>query len=411
MKSVARAAWVAWLLIALYYFFQYVLRTAPAVMMPQLRGAFGLSAVGVASLAGLFYWGYAPFSLVAGAAMDRFGPRRVIPVGALMVGVGALLFGTGNLALAGAGRFLQGAGGVFALIGALYIVTNSLPPSRTATLTGVTQTFGATGGSAGQFLLGPMVAGGLAWSSFFTGMGIAGLAIAAALFVLLPKQQPEPRQSGWLRNSARGIALTFKNPQTILCGVAAGLFFVPTTVFDMIWGVRFLQEGHGFDYGEAVIRSATVPLGWLIGSPLMGLLSDRLGRRKPVIIAAGCGLVACLAWILYGRPGVVPPYVIGIATGVLSGSAMIFYTISRETNLPELSGTSTGAISFQVFMFSAISGMVFGHIMQNAAGGSQIVLAHYQTTFQPLLYGVGLAIVLTLALKETGPAVHAIERS
>jgi MFS family permease len=179
----------------------------------------------------------------------------------------------------------------------------------------------------------------------------------------------------------------------------------------MIWGVRFLQEGHGFDYGEAVIRSATVPLGWLIGSPLMGLLSDRLGRRKPVIIAAGCGLLACLAWILYGRLGVVPPYVIGIATGVLSGAAMIFYTISRETNLPELSGTSTGAISFQVFLFSAILSMVFGRIMQNTAGGSQIVLAHYQTTFQPLLYGVCLAIVLTLALKETGPAVHAIEGS
>jgi hypothetical protein len=55
--------------------------------------------------------------------------------------------------------------------------------------------------------------------------------------------------------------------------------------------------------------------------------------------------------------------------------------------------------------------MVFGSIMENAAGGSQIVLAHYQSTFQPLLYGVSLAIVLTLALKETGPAVRAIEKS
>lgn len=404
MQSAARAATVAWLLTALYYFFQYVLRTAPAVMMPQLREAFGLSAVGVASLSGLFYYGYAPFSLLAGAAMDRFGPRRVIPVGAAMVGAGALLFGSGSLALASAGRFLQGAGGVFALIGALYIVTNNLPSSRAATLTGVTQMFGASGGSAGQFLLGPMIAGGLAWSSFFIGMGLAGLAISAALFVLLPDQQPGELQSRWLRSSARGIALTFKNPQTIVCGLAAALFFVPTTVFDMIWGVRFLQEGHGFNYGEAVIRSATVPLGWLIGSPLMGALSDRLGRRKPVIIAAGCGLIACLTWILHGRPGVIPAYGIGILTGILSGAAMIFYTISRETNSPELGGTATGAISFQVFMFSAILGMVFGRMMQSAAGGGQIVLAHYQTTFQPLLYGVGLALVLTLALKETGPA-------
>src|SRR5262249_31379651 len=152
----------------------------------------------------------------------------------------------------------------------------------------------------------------------------------------------------WLKASASAIARVFGNPQTILCGLSAALFFVPTTVFDMIWGVRFLQEGHGFDYGEAVVRSATVPLGWLIGSPLMGLLSDRLGRRKPVILGAGCGLIACLTWILYGRPGVIPPYIAGISAGVLSASAMLFYTVAKEANPPDLSGTATGSISFQI---------------------------------------------------------------
>ena len=406
MKNRAREAGVAWLLAALYYFFQYVLRAAPAVMMPQLRDAFGLSAVGVASLVGLFYYGYAPFSLVAGMALDRFGPRRVIPIGAVMLGAGSLLFGTGNLMLASIGRFLQGAGGVFALVGAVYIVTKSLSASRGATLIGVTQMFGASGGSAGQFLVGPMIAAGVAWSSFFIGMGVTGLVIAALLFVFLPKPKPTKQQDDWLRGSARAIAAVFGNPQTILCGLIAGLFFIPTTIFEMIWGVRFLQDAHGFDYGEAVIRSATVPLGWLVGSPLMGLLSDRLGRRKPVLMGAGCGLIACLAWILYGRPGVLPPYVAGLSMGVVSGSAMILYTVSKEANPPELVGTATGAISFQVFSFSALLGAVFGRIMQSASGGGQMVLEHYQATFRPLLYGVALAIALTVVLKETGTAAQ-----
>ena len=42
----------------------------------------------------------------------------------------------------------------------------------------------------------------------------------------------------------------FRNPQSILCGLIAGLLFIPTTIFDMVWGVRYLQEARGFDYGD-----------------------------------------------------------------------------------------------------------------------------------------------------------------
>src|SRR5688572_21910290 len=171
MNTDARVAGVAWLVTAIYYFHQYALRSAPAVMVPQLSDAFGLSAVGVASLAGLFYWGYSPFSLVAGAALDRLGPRAVIPAGAFMTAAGALLFATGDLAAANVGRFLQGAGGVFALIGAVYIASAHFPASHAATLVGTTQMFGMAGGSAGQFVVGPVIAAGIAWNEFWLAMG------------------------------------------------------------------------------------------------------------------------------------------------------------------------------------------------------------------------------------------------
>jgi len=103
VSTTSRTVAVAWLVTAVYYFFQYTLRSAPAVMMPELSGAFGMSTAAVASLVGLFYYGYSPFSLVAGAAMDRLGPRRVVPLGAAAVGVGALLFATGSSPLASVG--------------------------------------------------------------------------------------------------------------------------------------------------------------------------------------------------------------------------------------------------------------------------------------------------------------------
>ena len=37
-------------------------------------------------------------------------------------------------------------------------------------------------------------------------------------------------------------------------------------------------------------------------------------------------------------------------------------------------------------------------------------LEHYQTTFTAFLFDVGLAIVLALLLKETGPAVRPLAR-
>lgn len=402
-----RVAAVAWILTSVFYFYQYALRSAPAVMMPELSNAFGITPLAVASIVGLFYYGYSPFSLVAGAAMDRIGPRRLLPGAAAVVGIGALLFATGNRELASAGRFLQGAGGVFGLVGAIYIATKNFAPSRAATLIGATQMFGMAGGSAGQFAVGPLIGNGLGWNAFWTAMGIGGLFIAVVLFVLLPKDKPTELSDNWLKSTTSAFKTVFQNPQSILCGLIAGLLFIPTTIFDMIWGVRFLQEAHGFDYGSAVMRSATVPFGWIIGCPLLGFVSDRIGRRKPVIVGGGLVLFACLAWILYGESGVFPPYVLGLVAGIASGAAMLPYTVIKEANPPQFGGTAAGVVNFLNFTFSALLGPVFGWILQNVSGErDRMGLQDYQSAFTPLLYGVAIAILLTLVLKETGSAVR-----
>ena len=408
MKGAAKTAAIAWLVTAVYYFYQYVLRSAPAVMMPQLSDAFGLTTMGVASLVGLFYYGYSPFSLVAGVAMDQIGPRRVIPLGAAMVGVGAVLFGTGSSEAASIGRFIQGAGGVFALVGAAYIATTNFPASRAATLIGATQMFGMAGGSAGQFLVGPVIAAGVSWNTFWIAMGVIGLAISVMLFVFLPKPAAnQPRRDDWMKSTAIAMRTVFMNPQSILCGTIAGLLFIPTTIFDMVWGVRYLQDAIGYEYSEAVLRSATVPFGWIIGCPLLGFVSDRIGRRKPVIAISAAVLLLCLVWILYGPPAIVPPYVLGLVTGIASGAAMLPYTVIKEANPPHVSGSATGVVNFLNFTFSALLGPVFASMLMRASGGaSQMTVAHYQATFTPLIYGVGLAVVLTLFLKETGPGVR-----
>jgi len=401
---------VAWVLAAVYYFYQYMLRSAPAVMMPQLSEAFGLSAAGVASIVGLFYYGYSPFSLVAGAAIDRMGPRRLLPIAAVIAGAGALLFATGSPEMAGLGRFLQGAGGVFALVGAIDIASRNFPASVAATLIGATQMFGMAGGSAGQFIVGPAIAGGLTWNGFWAGMGIVGLGIGAVLFVFLPREEQRVRTHHQTKSVAAAFKAVFKNPQSILCGLISGLLFIPTTIFDMVWGVRYLQEAHSMDYGSAVMRSAAVPFGWIIGCPLLGFISDRLGRRKPVIAGGAIILFVCLAWILYGRPNFFPPYVLALTAGIASGAAMLPYSVIKEVNPKEFGGTATGVINFLNFTFSALLGPVFGWLLHHvSSGATQLELSHYQEAFMPLLFGVALAIVLVFFLRETGSAVTTAE--
>jgi MFS family permease len=397
---------VAWLITSIYYFYQYAMRSAPAVMVPEMSAAFGLTPVGIASLIGLFYYAYAPFSLVAGVAMDQLGPRKVVPLGAATVAVGALLFATGDPNLASIGRFMQGAGGVFALIGAVFIATTHFPASKAATLIGATQMFGMAGGSAGQFVVGPAISGGLVWSQFWWLMGIAGIPIAILLFLFIPKRQapaqPVGARHNWMKDAGSAMWTVFRNPQSIICGLISGLLFIPTTIFDMVWGVRFLQEGHGMPYDVAVLRSAAVPFGWIIGCPLLGWISDRIGRRKPVIIVAAAVLMGAMAMGLYGPPGLLPPYTIALVAGIASGAAMIPYTIIKEANRREHSGTATGVINFINFSFSALLGPMFAARLMRISGGDDRALGDYQATFMPMLFGIGLAIILAFLLRETG---------
>ncbi len=408
-SKISAGALGAWLLVAVYYFFQYALRSAPSVMIPQMSDAFGVSTLGVSAIVGMFYYGYSPFNLVAGASMDRFGAKRIIPIGAALVGIGAILFGTGNITAANIGRFLQGAGGAFAMVGAVYLITRNFPATVVASFIGGTQMFGMAGGSAGQFLVGPLIKNGLPWERFWTYAGLGGLVISALLFILLPKEKEAAAPDAERGNFFTPLKIVFSNPQSIFCGLIAGLLFIPTTILAMTWGVRFLEEARGREYEAAVGLAATVPLGWVIGCPLLGFISDRLGRRKPVLMGGTIALFALVWWVLYGDPAIFRGPAVGILMGIASGAAMLPNAIVKEANPPKLGGSATGVVNFINFTFSALLGPVFGARLARSPENADVAgLAHHQSGFQPLLYGIALALVLSFFVKETGPATKKI---
>ncbi len=69
--SRTRAFQIAWGLAMCFYFLEYASRSAPAVMIPELTRAFGMTAVGVSAILGTYYYTYSVTSLIAGGALDR----------------------------------------------------------------------------------------------------------------------------------------------------------------------------------------------------------------------------------------------------------------------------------------------------------------------------------------------------
>ncbi len=394
---------VAWGFCLLFYFGQYALRSAPGVMVPELTSAFGLTTLGVSSLLGLYYYTYSTFAIVAGASLDRLGAKYVIPAGIVVTAIGSILFGLGSLQTAEIGRLLQGAGAAFAFTGAVYLATHGFSSAWLATAIGFTQMFGMLGGSAGQFAVGPMIHGMIVWQQFWFIAGAALLVVAIIVLLATPSghdEHPVVAGGSWLSMFAP-YKIVLTNPQSYLCGFTAGLLFLPTTIGDMIWGVPFLRDGMGIAYNEAVNRATMVPLGWVIGCPLLGFIADRIGRRKPVLIGGSLLMLVASAMFVY-LPGVAPPYLLGLLLGIGSGAAMIPYSSIKEVNPDDVKGSATGAINFLVFTLSALLAPAYGWLLTSLSGGGKLTLVVFQNASGFGIGGIVLAVILACFIRETG---------
>jgi MFS family permease len=406
--TAARAFIVAWVFSLAFYFLEYAVRSSPAVMIPELAKSFGVSSLGVSDILGTYYYTYSTASLLAGVLLDRLGAKYVVSIGMAILGIGCLLFVIPQEGVGYLGRLLQGGGSAFAFTGAVYLASHGLPARRLATAIGVTQCVGMLGGTAGQLVVGRWIAGGLSIPEYWGRAGVAVLLVAVGLWWITPKETrvaPQGKASG---RASGGILSTYKivfsNPQSYLCGLAAGLLFVPTTVGDMVWGVRFFQTDKLFSFSDAVFAISMVPLGWVFGCPLLGWLADRLGRRKPVYLGGAVVMLIAFVQLIYA-PTLLPSWLTLFILGVASGAAMIPYTIIKEVNPDEVKGSATGAINFLTFAVTAGIGPVFAGGFGKTLGAQSIdAESHFRHAG---LFWIGIliaALVVGSLLRETGRA-------
>lgn len=401
-SSVARAFAWAWACALLFYFLEYSARSSPAVMIPELSSAFGVNAVGVSSILGVYYYTYSTASLVAGLLLDRFGAKYVVPAGMAVLGAGCLIFAVPEVWAGNVGRLMQGAGSAFAFTGAVYLATHGFSAQRLATAIGVTQCLGMLGGSLGQMGAGPLIHGPLSVGGFWSCLGIVVLLTGVVLMWVTPSEDLRAANAKRVGHFWDTYKVVFSNPQSYLCGLVAGLLFVPTTIADMVWGVRFFQTDKLFSYQSAVFAASMVPMGWVFGCPLLGWFADFQHRRKVALGLGAAVMLLCALQLTY-LPGIAPVALTLFIFGVASGAAMIPYSIIKEVNPDQVKGSAVGAINFLTFGVTAIIGPVFAtHFGRTLGAAASDPVDHFRSSGVFWVCIIAAALVASFALKETG---------
>ncbi|WP_198209166.1 MULTISPECIES: MFS transporter [Snodgrassella] len=390
---------IAWFICAIFYFVQYALRSAPSIMQAEIIDTLHISKVEMAGIIGLYFYSYAFFALVSGVMLDRIGPRFTASLGIILVAIGCVLFCSGTVITAQFGRFLQGAGSGLAFTSAVFLATRGFPKKWLATAVGMTQCFGMLGGFMGQAVVSPIIKNQvLTWQMFW--IVAAGILVVVFFGSVLSTPRTREGKIDWSGLSHPYIVV-LKNPQSYICAFIGAMMFLPTNVGNIAWGNQFLQDGL-IAKDDIALRLAMVPLGWVIGCPILGYLSDVIGRRKPVVMGSLIAMGITGGFIVY-LPDVMPPFVMGLLFGIASGAAMIPYTMIKEVNPDEVKGTATGVINFFVFVISAIMTNMFNILIDHLTKAEgQLNLKVFQTADYVFVGGLILAFIMTMFVRETG---------
>lgn len=417
------------------YFLSYFLRSANAVLAPQLQRDVGLGPAELGLMTSLFFGAYAVAQIPVGFALDRWGPRGV---GTSLLGlgvVGAVLFSLGNdlftLALA---RVLLGVGTGSTLLAGLKAFALWWPPGRFATVAGAF----ISGGSLGALVAAEplaLLSDAVGWRASFQVSALVVAIVTAVVWFATPpvrtrasstagaddasrERTPDPRTDPAAVPQAdpagdppvdrpgTGLALA----SVMLLGAA---FTGPVVAFQTLWGGPYLFDGYGVDAATVGRYLLVLSVGVSAGFGLSGAIADRLGLRVVTIGAAFGFAVAQLA-LAAVEPGrtpmewLLPLYAV---YGVLGGHCVLVLSNARSLLDVERSGRATGFVNGSsiggVFLVQWLVGVVVEEV--GGAGGYRV--AWLGSAALTLLAALAMAWALRRVDRPGGPSPAATART
>jgi predicted MFS family arabinose efflux permease len=383
------------------YVLSFFQRFAPAGIAQDLAASFQTSAASLGVLAATYFYVYTLMQVPTGILVDTLGPRKILLIGGIIAGGGSLLFGMAeSLNAALAGRTLIGLGVSVTFIAMLKIIAVWFEEHRFATVVGLSMLVGNLGSVLAGAPLSAM-AQATGWRGVFVGVGIVSLVLGALSWVLV---RDRPQADGSAVSPAptfdrtvilTGLLRVVKNratwPAAFVNAGLSGSFFA----FGGLWAMPFLTQGMGMTRDTASAHLSVYFAGFAIGCFLIGTLSDRLRRRKPVIIASS--LIYSAIWPVWLSGLALPPvatYLLFGLMGLMTASFTLSWACAKEVNPPALSGMSTSVANMGGFLMGALLQPAVGWIMDQRWSGA---MANGVRLYAPEDYRWGLVLIAVAA--------------
>lgn len=405
--------WATYALLVLAYMSVFFHRMAPAVVSGELMTAFQTTGAALGSLAAMYYYIYTAMQIPAGVLADTVGTRTVATLGNLIAGIGSILFGLAEtMEMALVGRFLVGLGVSVIFVGLMKSNTVWFRERIYGLISGVTLLLGNMGS---VLAAGPLawLLGHYSWRSAFVGIGLFSL-LLALLSLIAVRNRPEDAGFPSLRAMEGRAAHAERERHWMLdlrhvwtswrvwpgfwfnFGMAGGMF-----AFAGLWGVPLLRDVHGLTRGEAAQYTTLTLLAMAVGTLLLGWISDRLGRRKPVMLFSAVlylAVCAALVWLPWtpGAGGMLLYALLG-----LCGSGFVLtYASAKEVCAPALSGMAISVVNTGLFLGAAIMQPLFGWVLDQGWDGTVnegVRIYSGADYHNALLLMLGFAVVAVIA--------------
>ena len=403
-------AWLIWGLAATFYFSDYLARVAPGVMHRFLQIDFGINEAGFGILTASFYIPYILMQIPVGLTVDRISIRWILTIMSLITAFGCCVFGLADgLAMASVGRMLIGFSAAFAFISALRLATSLFPPAMLGLLAGLTQALGMLGAAAGEAPVSFLVSS-VGWRHSMLIIAFLFIALAALLYQYIQDNPKDQAQEFHFENRLsifESLRVILSHRQTWLNAFYAGFLFAPTAVIGESIGPAYLQYGRGLTAHAAAFATGLIFIGWGIGGPISGWLSDKIGRRKPMMIGSAiCGLILTSLFVFYPAMDKTTAYVLFFAFGLTNTGVAIAYAVSTEIHDRNVVGTSIAFTNMASIFVGASMQPIVGRLVDLVSGArgynvEKLLLTDFQYGFRILPVCSLIALILAFTVKET----------